>query len=112
MKKDIADKWVTALRSGKYKQTQGQLKSEDRYCCLGVLCEISLQGTWKGRTYFTGHSTDNDSTVGLTVRDWSGLKESCGHLGNTEIHSLAGMNDEGSTFNEIADIIEKKWEQL
>lgn len=36
--------WLTALRSGKYKQGYGQLKLEcdesTSYCCLGVLCEV------------------------------------------------------------------------
>ncbi len=45
MKKDIAKKWVRALRSGKYKQAQGVLKTKTktgrvRHCCLGVLCEL------------------------------------------------------------------------
>jgi hypothetical protein len=31
-------KWVEALRSGRYKQTTGQLQSLSGYCCLGVAC--------------------------------------------------------------------------
>jgi hypothetical protein len=45
MKKEIAKKWVRALRSKKYKQFKGCLKvtsrtGVDRHCCLGVLCEL------------------------------------------------------------------------
>lgn len=45
MKKDIAKKWVRALRSGKYKQAKGVLKTKTKtgrvsHCCLGVLCEL------------------------------------------------------------------------
>jgi len=37
MKKSLADKWVKALRSGKYEQGTRQLKTKDgRLCCLGV----------------------------------------------------------------------------
>ena len=36
-----AREWVAALRSGKYKQGKGALSTEDRFCCLGVACEIS-----------------------------------------------------------------------
>lgn len=47
MKKDIAKKWVKALRSGKYKQGKTALKVETktglRHCCLGVLCELYQQ---------------------------------------------------------------------
>jgi len=45
MKKEIAKKWVKALRSGKYKRGEGYLKqynkkNQVRHCCLGVLCEL------------------------------------------------------------------------
>lgn len=44
--KELRDKWITALRSGSYKQGEDLLKSVDdneniRYCCLGVLCEVA-----------------------------------------------------------------------
>lgn len=41
MKKELRDKWVAALRSGEYKQVVGSLKTNDGYCCLGVLCEVA-----------------------------------------------------------------------
>lgn len=44
MDKALAEKWVKALRSGKYRQTIGTLKrgvsvdtDKPSYCCLGVL---------------------------------------------------------------------------
>jgi hypothetical protein len=45
MDKEWKDRWVTALRSGKYEQGQSQLatlytKHNTKYCCLGVLCNI------------------------------------------------------------------------
>lgn len=53
MKKDIADRWVAALRSGKYLQGEKNLLSYrlDAYtgeqlplhCALGVLCEIAVE---------------------------------------------------------------------
>jgi len=36
----VAQKWVKALRSGKYKQGRNRLRKKDRFCCLGVLCEL------------------------------------------------------------------------
>ena len=39
----LAKKWIDALRSGKYKQGRGQLVKGDRYCCLGVLCDVAKQ---------------------------------------------------------------------
>lgn len=50
MIKEVADRWVAELRSGKYRQTTGYLnvvRSENEeypvgFCCLGVLCEIAV----------------------------------------------------------------------
>jgi len=49
MKKNIMNKWVKALRSGKYKQCREKLCSvdgktgEESFCCLGVLTDLYLQ---------------------------------------------------------------------
>ena len=52
MKPDIKAQWVTALRSGHYKQGHGFLRQPDdydaqtepdRFCCLGVLCDLYAQ---------------------------------------------------------------------
>lgn len=51
MEKALKEKWLKALRSGQYKQTIGALKRQSengdcRYCCLGVLCDVSGEGEW------------------------------------------------------------------
>lgn len=40
-------KWLEALRSGEHQQGKGRLKSDQGYCCLGVLCEASGKGEWE-----------------------------------------------------------------
>lgn len=40
MNKGIKDRWITALRSEKYSQTKGNLRDDEGYCCLGVLCDL------------------------------------------------------------------------
>jgi hypothetical protein len=40
MNPEMKQKWIEALRSGKYQQIDGQLGSRDGHCCLGVLCEV------------------------------------------------------------------------
>lgn len=42
----IAIRWAEALESGRYPQGYGRLRTEDGYCCLGVLCDISRLGEW------------------------------------------------------------------
>ena len=45
--KEKLAKWVAALRGGKYRQTKGVLhETPDRFCCLGVLCDIHGTGRW------------------------------------------------------------------
>lgn len=38
---EAMDAWITALRSGDFKQTFGMLGNERGHCCLGVYCEIN-----------------------------------------------------------------------
>lgn len=40
MNREVKEKWVAALRSGKYVQGENALFSEGKYCCLGVLYEV------------------------------------------------------------------------
>ena len=117
MKKEIADKWATALRSGEYKQQTGALANADRtqHCCLGVLCELAIEdgvdlnarpGAY-GIAMFGGYP----SVLPLVVREWSRVQTKNGILG-TGRGSLMNLNDDGKTFSEIADTIEKYWEAL
>lgn len=97
--------WVKALRSGKYKQAQRQLKDGDAYCCLGVACVLAAKSGIK-----VPQITDEDKELEhdfCIVRDWLGLK---GSEGNYQARSLAADNDEGKSFEDIADIIEAKRE--
>lgn len=45
MKPQIKQKWVDALRSGKYTQTRQCLRKGDTFCCLGVLSDIYISNT-------------------------------------------------------------------
>jgi len=37
---EVKAAWLEALRSGKYVQGTGRLHKGDKYCCLGVLCDV------------------------------------------------------------------------
>lgn len=112
MLNDHAKAWVAALRSGKYKQAQGVLHNYHGYCCLGVACELYRQDTGNGswhsaREYIFVDDDDYENAV-LTrrVADWLGLNveiDSVVHLPSGD--SLAHMNDNGYTFEQIADAI-------
>jgi len=110
-------KLIAALRSDKYKQTTAWLRKGDRFCCLGVYCDISGSGEWKKRDRefeFIGTGKWKRGPVNLTVLptfltrrlrwdDDSGIL----NFTNREagVVTLAMLNDDGFTFNQIADLI-------
>lgn len=100
-------KWVKALRSGKFKQGTGTLfkETENSYCCLGVLCainELDLYGDllYSGQSESLGMSSDN----GKLPKKYKGK--------GREVDSLADLNDEGRSFKQIANIIERNYKDL
>ena len=102
MNPDVKAKWVAALRSGVFKQGRGMLWRADgddkrRYCCLGVLRNIT-----KGDSPATAQYPRASAACYLS--DVDGQEESV-LPGHTE-SVLAGMNDEGKSFAQIADFIE------
>jgi len=109
--------WVAALRSGDYKQGAGQLRSSDNhFCCLGVLCNLHAMAhpvvAEKERDVVT-----YNGQMGLlpsTVEEWAGMKSSDGTLydADGDLTDLASINDDGSSFIEIADIIEDNYKEL
>lgn len=114
MKKEVADIWVASLRSGKYIQGKGKLNCDGKFCCLGVLCELALEQGATVRKYMYDEYTpisydDTETFPPLSVTNWAGLNN---RYGEGKDFSLADLNDKGTSFNEIADIIEKKYEEL
>lgn len=122
MKEKVKKLWLEALRSDKYKQGTGFLKTMDNeYCCLGVLCDVyaktqKKKGFQKDETgiYFfeDKNSMFNKNSMYLPkqVISWSGLKDNSPIItidfSNRKL--LANLNDkEKLSFNEIADLIEK-----
>lgn len=110
MKKEWADKWVKALRSGEFKQGIGALKDKNNnYCCLGVLCAIAFPEKSTNNTTLNHIFESNDPVTGM--------KTPFGKMPNNR-NSLWELNDgyaeecKKHSFNEIADIIEKEWENL
>lgn len=95
MKQEWKEKWVKALRSGEYEQGREWLKRNGKFCCLGVLCDISKLSEWYEDTYI--------GLSGALPREVSKLVGGVG-----EQNKLVDMNDrEKKSFLEIADYIEK-----
>ena len=116
MRKEVAEKWVKALRSGEFLQGKTQLRSENHYCCLGVLCELYRQETGNGEWTEKGFCSFGETLEGLppmAVRDWAGLCSLSGTLSLFGNPSLVTMNDSLSkSFEQLADYIEKYQEEL
>lgn len=109
MDAEIKAKWVEALRSGEYQQARTVLRSlDDKFCCLGVLCQIVEPDRWVLRTSEKCHSV-----YGVTSVPPEEITDPVG-LDNAAIHTLWQMNDGDPrahiaprSFAEIADYIEK-----
>jgi hypothetical protein len=100
----IKKAWLNALRSGQYKQGQMYLRrrahgAKDRYCCLGVLCDLVEPDKWDARGGTIVNHGIHGGYPGSTVLRTSGLSaDDALHLGS--------LNDTGKRFDEIASYIE------
>lgn len=130
-------RWVAALRSGKWTQTRGVLgiPGTNKRCCLGVACEREVLGvqlpepdleSWKERGgvvewehYIVYHNSGYSSQPNyLNLPD--DAQTLLGFLTNeprvyvelpkgVRLMSLAHLNDEGTAFDLIADLIEEQY---
>ena len=131
MNTEVKQKWIDALRSGKYEQGSEKLRSVQGYCCLGVLCDLyskeqGAEWEFRGITETNLQSQDywyfEDQSEFLpeSVRDWAGLP-----VGNPSVRvdvtdnddeddwfyneEIANLNDSGYTFNELSKLIEQQF---
>lgn len=111
MKADIKERWVEALRSGRYVQGQGKLNKGDKFCCLGVLCDLAERDgvvtshiAVSGERVYSGPEGSDSSLLPRDVASWAGLDQ----LDPTAegVH-LVEANDYGASFPTIARMIEK-----
>jgi len=108
--KDNIISWVSALRSGEYEQTTGQMRRDGGFCCLGIASEIKGINYRDDDTYFGYMFPTCSLPKGyLPTADW--FMETYGFDVNKEfdIESLAEnrlfqLNDNGWSFAKIADL--------
>lgn len=103
MNKEIKREWLTALRSGEYKQTRGLLhRYQGGFCCLGVLLDACFEGEWvhaPGDAWWCWNGHEEEQLPHL-------IREGC-DIPKTEMKDLMSMNDDdGANFRTIADYIE------
>lgn len=104
MNPELKTKWLTALRSGDYKQGKERLKNVDgTMCCLGVLCDL-MGAEWTDPAGGPIMCRLNDETYGTTLTDKQ--QKLVGITADQRLH-LASMNDyQKQTFDDIANWIE------
>jgi hypothetical protein len=119
MNQEVKEKWVAALRSGNYTQGTTVLRGPgNRFCCLGVLCDLAVKagvikdpvsptrhivyGKFTNTYYYAG----NTQVLPDAVTEWAGLSSPNGYI-KTIRRSLGSLNDSGTSFDKIADLIEE-----
>lgn len=129
MRTDIKERWIAALKSGDYEQgrsqlhTKGELTGNERFCCLGVLCDLAYRDGVVSRRFNLeyhgsaayGDADDADSwdtaELPYEVMIWAGLEDPNPsvideHGGHS---TLAHLNDNSrKSFHDIAAVIEKQ----
>jgi hypothetical protein len=112
--------WVRALRSGEYEQARHVLQKGEKFCCLGVACDIFIPNikklTYRGRLVGSVPSTQLHSPEWLTLIDNNFYLNTGVYLhnlndgiGNGRTHVNVDENelrDLRYTFDEIADLLE------
>jgi hypothetical protein len=131
---ELIARWVAALRSGSYAQGSGQLRHRNDFCCLGVLCDAVESERWRlashsedGYIYLRAEGSDTDGSIGYIdfegafryegsketlprdIRERACLAGANGGFGDGT--SLAGLNDAGVPFTDIANLIEAALEE-
>ncbi len=103
MNKEVIKRWIKALRSGKYQQICGNLRSRGRFCATGVLCDLhskEFKLSWNIRDLLRYDIyLQHGQSVPDEVIDWSGITYG-------QASDIAGWNDNGMPFKEMASHIE------
>lgn len=101
-------KWVEALRSGKYKQGTSRLSRDGYYCCLGVACEIFAKALGLKISLKDGRKIydRSDTLAPIKIVKLLKLRSNAGKGKDFRTQTLTYLNDNGVSFNQIADLLE------
>ncbi len=122
MNPEIKARWVEALRSGEFQQGHQALHraadkvGPERFCCLGVLCTLAVRAdvlpppqlVEENELYQYGDGSQWEKAfLPQKVVDWAGLNSYSPYVGAGYDQALSVLNDQGTAFAEIADLIEE-----
>jgi len=106
MNPTIKAAWCKALRSGDYKRGQGRLRRKREgvfyHCCLGVLAELYCEAK---KIPWQAEVVNRDEELNCDVKKWAGLS-TMHSVRAPQSAVLSFLNDTGTSFAEMADIIE------
>lgn len=123
MEPKAKSEWISALRSGKYKQGNNSLQTEGgANCCLGVKCVVDgltfelIESVVNPRSMFIFPNGSGSNTwLSSEYADSQGMIDGQGTFYyevtffGTKFwirESLGNLNDDDFTFDQIADVIE------
>lgn len=138
MNKEFAERWVADLRDPNNKQCRSVLHDGVGYCCLGRAVvvggfklvpkrvegegdeievrddEFVIDGTQQEGLYGESEGLCEKAMGALGFSEEQGTPndESPVVINGRRFLNLAGANDQGVTFAQIADWVEKNWERL
>lgn len=85
-KRFLYETWIAALRSGKYAPTRHRLKDEnDKFCCLGVVCDIYPLGYWTGSNKYIDNDEPYDLYLPRTIQKLLKLQTRTGEFDIKEL---------------------------
>lgn len=125
--KERIRKLADALRSDRYEQATGFLRAaglgittKPHMCVLGVACDVSgvgewgevmlSTGGWKFRPYLVPGESYQWTKLPSAVMRWYGFASRVPRVTvDGYPRPLSELNDEGYTFDQLADLIEKEY---
>lgn len=113
----IKAKWIAALRSGSYQQGTETLRAKNKYCCLGVLCDVD-GAEWRERSpashvFIALGMGDAElegnycNEIGISKEEQDLLMAMNDGTANSREAAKWGIESRRHTFAEIADWVEE-----
>lgn len=107
-RKDFFELWIKALESGEYRQGKEYLLRNEKYCCLGVACDVAIKENARKVMEIEYEQVLPETMMYfLGIDDTGSFLTPITHRG-VEYDSLAHLNDRGVKFKTIAKIIREQ----